>query len=191
MVQKKKKRAEHEHARSERAREATAGIRPSSSDPEIVEQAEPARSGAVRSGIETGREQRQPTRNPITRAARRVGNALKQAKNRLTNHRTETPVVAAAEATPKTVPAPARVPRRDTDIPMDEIARTYTPMQTSLKASFRSDGGDQQRDQEYANGAADNHWNDEDRYTNHSGDPRIGTHRRTYEAGEKRNPEEE
>ena len=58
------------------------------------------------------------------------------------------------------------------------LAQTYTPTQTSLKASFRVDGSDQQRDQDLADAAADNRWSDEDRYTNHSGDPRIGTHRR-------------
>jgi hypothetical protein len=41
-----------------------------------------------------------------------------------------------------------------------------------------------QRDQESALGVADERWNDEDRLTNKSGDPRIGTHGRTYEPGE-------
>ncbi len=58
------------------------------------------------------------------------------------------------------------------------LAQIYTPTQTSLKASFRVDGSDQQSDQDIADAAADNRWSDEDRYTNHSGDPRIGTHRR-------------
>ena len=73
-----------------------------------------------------------------------------------------------------------------TDIPLDRIENAYTPTQTSLKASFRTDGADRQRDQEFARGVADDRWNDEDRFTNRSGDPRIGTHGRTYEPGEQR-----
>jgi hypothetical protein len=64
---------------------------------------------------------------------------------------------------------------------MDAIANAYTPRQTSLRASFRSDGRDQQSDQEYPTGTADTGWKDEDLITNKSGDPRIGTHGRTYE----------
>jgi hypothetical protein len=67
---------------------------------------------------------------------------------------------------------------------MDVIDRAYTPPRTSSKASFRSDGSDHQDDQDFAPGAADARWNDEDRFTNHSGDPRIGTRGRTYEPGE-------
>lgn len=75
---------------------------------------------------------------------------------------------------------------RQTDIPMDIITNAYTPSATSSKASFRSDGRDHQSDQEFALGMADERWNDEDRFTNKSGDPRIGTHRRTYEPEETR-----
>ena len=80
--------------------------------------------------------------------------------------------------------SPPRVTHRQTDIPLDLISQTYTPHDTSSKASFRSDGSDHQRDQEFAMGVADERWNDEDRLTNKSGDPRIGTHRRTYEPAE-------
>jgi hypothetical protein len=79
-----------------------------------------------------------------------------------------------------------RVTRRETDIPLDVLNSTYTPPRTSSKASFRDDGSDHQLDQEFATGSADTRWNDEDRYTNKSGDPRIGTHRRTYEPAEAR-----
>jgi hypothetical protein len=79
-----------------------------------------------------------------------------------------------------------RVTRRPTDIPLDMLDGAYTPSATSSKAGFRSDGADHQRDQELATGVADDRWNDEDRLTNKSGDPRIGTHRRTYEPGETR-----
>jgi hypothetical protein len=75
--------------------------------------------------------------------------------------------------------------RRETDIPLDQLDRSYSPTQTSVKAGFRADGGDQHRSQEFASGAGDERWNDEDHYTNKSGDPRIGTHRRSYEPGER------
>ena len=78
----------------------------------------------------------------------------------------------------------ARPRRVEADIPLDEIEGSYSPTQTSLKASFRTDGSDHQRDQEYSGGYADERWNDEDRFTNKSGDPRIGTHGRSYEPGE-------
>jgi hypothetical protein len=86
-------------------------------------------------------------------------------------------------AKPKTATARAKQPR--TDVPLDLIASTYSPKQTSVKASFRSDGGDQQLDQEMPIGAADR-WQDEDHFTNKSGDARIGTHGRSYEPGEQR-----
>lgn len=77
-------------------------------------------------------------------------------------------------------------PRREGDIGLDRLNRSYTPQQTSLKAGFRADGADRQRDQEFSGGFADNdRWSDEDHYTNKSGDPRIGTHGRSYEPGER------
>lgn len=75
--------------------------------------------------------------------------------------------------------------RRETDIPLDQLDGSYSPMQTSLKSPFRANGDDQHRSQEFASGAGDERWNDEDHYTNKSGDPRIGTHRRSYEPGER------
>lgn len=84
----------------------------------------------------------------------------------------------------------ARPTRRQTDIPLDLISNTYTPPQTSLKGSFRTNGEDRQRDQELAGGYADERWNDEDRLTNKSGDPRIGTHRRSYESAQDRERKE-
>ena len=73
----------------------------------------------------------------------------------------------------------------EADIPMDRIENAYTPTQTSLKGPFRATGKDRSRDQEFARGVADDKWRDEDVYTNKSGDPRIGTHGRTYEPKEK------
>ena len=75
----------------------------------------------------------------------------------------------------------ARRKRTEPDVPVELAANTYTPTQTSLKAGFRASGADRQRDQDRF---ADERWNDEDRLTNKSGDPRIGTHGRTYEPGE-------
>lgn len=86
-------------------------------------------------------------------------------------------------ARPPTATARATKPR--SDVALDLIANTYSPKQTSVKASFRSDGGDQQLDQEMPIGAADR-WQDEDHFTNKSGDARIGTHGRSYEPGEQR-----
>ncbi len=80
----------------------------------------------------------------------------------------------------------ARPVRLESDIPMRDLEEAYTPKQTSLKAGFRSSGADHQSDQEYARGVSDDRWNEEDRMTNKSGDPRIGTHGRTYEPGEAR-----
>lgn len=97
---------------------------------------------------------------------------------------TETPMPMAS-APMASAPKPARTTRRETDIPMDVISNHYTPL-TGGKAGFRSDGADHQNDQEFAYGVSDERWNDEDRLTNKSGDPRIGTHRRTYEPAETR-----
>jgi hypothetical protein len=83
-------------------------------------------------------------------------------------------------------PQQTRTTRREADIPLDVLDRAYTPPATSSKAGFRSDGADHQQDQEFARGVADRDWNDEDHYTNKSGDPRIGTRGRTYEPNETR-----
>ncbi len=79
----------------------------------------------------------------------------------------------------------ARPIRREADIPLDQLNQMYSPTQTSLKGPFRADGADQQRDQEFSSASSLDRWNDEDHYTNKSGDPRIGTHRRSYEPGER------
>jgi hypothetical protein len=91
-----------------------------------------------------------------------------------------------SKSTPMTAAPKGRPVRRETDIPLDQI-EAYNPPVTSSKAGFRSNGADHQLDQEFAFGSAsEERWNDEDHYTNKSGDPRIGTHRRTYEPGEER-----
>lgn len=85
----------------------------------------------------------------------------------------------------------ARAPRRESDIPLDRLASTYTPPQTGLKGGMRGNGADRQRDQEFARGVADDRWNDEDILTNKTNDPRIGTRGRSYEPGESRDRDEQ
>jgi len=77
-----------------------------------------------------------------------------------------------------------KAPGLKPDIPLEVLDRTYTPKQTSIKGPFRTSGDDHERDQELAGGYVEERWNDEDRFTNKSGDPRIGTHHRKYEPGE-------
>ena len=107
------------------------------------------------------------------------------------HHDEEAPVTAeaaparsAATAQRTAEPGTARTVRRQTDIPLDVLDRSYTPPVTSSKSSFRSDGADHHQDQEFSRGVADADWNDEDHFTNKSGDPRIGTRRRSYEPNE-------
>ncbi len=129
------------------------------------------------------------TDSPGLGRLRRAARAVKRA---FTRKRSETdsaePVIAAAQPQPQksTPQRAARPARREADIPLDVLDRAYTPPLTSSKASFRSDGADRERDQEFGRGVADDRWNDEDHFTNKSGDPRIGTRRRTYEADEAR-----
>ena len=134
-----------------------------------------------------GRERNLNHAGPLRRAAKAVGRLF--GRGRIAKSAAE--VNEAQEASPSTqtrqqAPQTARPTRRETDIPLDVLGRTYTPPMTSSKASFRSDGSDRQRDQELMPATADDRFLDEDRYTNKSGDPRIGTHRRTYEPGEDR-----
>jgi hypothetical protein len=91
------------------------------------------------------------------------------------------PVAAAPKPRKRREVGTARPPRREADVPMEILARTYTPRQTSLKASFRASGVERQRDQDFV---TEERWSDEDHFTNKSGDPRIGTHHRKYEPGE-------
>ena len=122
----------------------------------------------------------------IKRVAKKVTTKLRP-RRRTAKSEIEAPVQARAttRATPKVKTARAassRPIKRPADVPMDEITRAYAPKQTSLKASFRASGAERQRDQDVPG----EQWHDEDHYTNKSGDPRIGTHGRAYEPGEKR-----
>lgn len=120
-------------------------------------------------------------------ALRRAASAVKRLFSRGQMLDDSAPVVQEARRSQTRAPQQqaqtARTTRRQTDIPLDILDNVYTPASTSSKASFRSDGADHQRDQEVLGRPE---WNDEDRYTNKSGDPRIGTHRRQYEPEEAR-----
>ena len=125
-----------------------------------------------------------------TGAIARVTSAVKRLFSRGRSEEADTTTERSASAPQRSrtasTGATARPVQRQTDIPLDVLGNTYTPPATSSKAGFRSDGADRQRDQEFSRGVADKDWADEDHYTNKSGDPRIGTHRRTYEPGENR-----
>lgn len=124
----------------------------------------------------------------VRSAAATVKRAVKRVATKVTASLKKKLTPKAAKAAPKAAAKPARIVRRETDIPLDRIAKTYTPQQTSIKAGFRSTGADHQSDQEFARGVADDErFNSEDVYTNKTGDPRIGTHGRAYEPGEKKN----
>ncbi|HEV7424850.1 MAG TPA: hypothetical protein VGQ46_00685 [Thermoanaerobaculia bacterium] len=115
----------------------------------------------------------------IARTARKLTSKLNPLK------RSAKAGAAKAKVNAKPKGATARTKEIRADVPLDLIASTYSPKQTSLETSFRSDGADQQHDQEMPMGGADR-WQDEDHFTNKSGDTRIGTHGRSYEPGEQR-----
>lgn len=111
---------------------------------------------------------------------------MKSALNRHQPAETAEPVEPRVAKPAAAEPRHARPTQRQTDIPIDTLTGAYTPTQTSLKASFRTNGSDRHRDQEHGRGPETDTWRDEDLYTNKSGDPRIGTHGRTYEPNEHR-----
>jgi hypothetical protein len=124
-------------------------------------------------------------------AFQRVTTAVKRlfGRGRSSEPVADEPVMSAAapkRKRPRSDGVTARATKREADIPLDVVDRSYTPPMTSSKASFRTDGADHQRDQEFAFTSTEERWNDEDHYTNKSGDPRIGTRQRTYEPGESR-----
>lgn len=134
-------------------------------------------------GAKTGTKKKKKT---LKKAASAVKKAVSSARQKLTRKKRGAKAAAPAKPAAARTPAKrvARPARREPDIPMESIERAYTP-KTSVKTGFRFDGREQQRDQNIAE-MADDRWNDEDRFTNKSGDPRIGTHGRTYEPGEKK-----
>lgn len=121
----------------------------------------------------------------VKSAARKAGSAIAKTTQKLAtklNPRKRaaksktTPEPAAAK--PKRNPPAARAIQRTSDVPLDLLTDAYVPKQISMKSSFRSDGVDQQNDQEISLGTVDR-FRDEDHFTNKSGDVRIGTHGRT------------
>lgn len=135
------------------------------------------------------------------RAVKKAGGAIARTAKKLTSKlhvgkRRKAEEPATAKAAVRTRPkvksdrpaggAKERPVKRQPDVPLDVLARTHTAQQTSLKTSFRADGADRHRDQEFVADRADARWNDEDHFTNKSGDPRIGTHGRAYEPGERK-----
>ena len=125
------------------------------------------------------------------RAVSRVAGAVKRTAKKVTAKLHRGPVADSrprlSKSKPKAKPqASARKRQPQSDIPVDVLNNRYTPQQTSLKSPFRASGRDRQNDQEFGRGIDDDRWNDEDHLTNKSGDPRIGTHGRTYEPGEAR-----
>lgn len=141
------------------------------------------------------------TSNPLKRAASAVGRVVTKLTARTKKPadekaKDETAKAKASGATASgttsgtlnssaSAPKITRGPRRSSDVDM-KISDAYTPTQTSLKGPFRASGSDRERDQDFDGGTDDSGWNDEDRLTNKSGDPRIGTHNRTYEPAEQR-----
>jgi hypothetical protein len=142
----------------------------------------------ARGGKKTAATRKKTSRKraPLKKAASPAKKAVSSAKQKLLKKGVKKKAAAPKAAAPRTAPKKvARPPKRESDIPMDKIEKVYAP-HTSVKAGFRADGRDRQKDQELVGGDAGDKWKDEDRFTNKSGDPRIGTHGRTYEPGEKK-----
>ncbi|MEA2165313.1 MAG: hypothetical protein QOK37_3440 [Thermoanaerobaculia bacterium] len=124
-------------------------------------------------------------------AVKRAGSAIARTARKLTMKlnplkRAAKPAEKPARvAKPKAPAATARATKRQSDVPIDLLAQSYAPSQTSIKTSFRSDGADHHNDQEIPFGT-DERFENEDHFTNRSGDARIGTHGRSYEPGEPR-----
>jgi hypothetical protein len=139
------------------------------------------KTAARKAGSKVARTTRKLTtkRNPRKQIAK-AKNAPVAKKKKATVAKAVAKATMSAEpqaAKPKPNPPAARPVQRTSDVPIDLIAEWYTPKQTSLKGSFRSDGSDQQNDQEISLGDSDR-FQDEDHFTNKSGDARIGTHGR-------------
>lgn len=124
-------------------------------------------------------------------AVKRAGSAIARTARNLTTKlnplkRAAKPAEKPARvAKPKAPAVQARTVKRQSDVPIDLLAQSYAPSQTSIKTSFRSDGADHYNDQEIPFGT-DERFENEDHFTNRSGDARIGTHGRSYEPGEPR-----
>jgi hypothetical protein len=113
-----------------------------------------------------------------------AGSAITRMTRMLTSKaKLRTGAVAVAEATkPQASAEAAGAGRRESDVAPDP-GQTYMPAQTSIKTSLRSDGADHQNDQDLTPGAGER-WQNEDHFTNKSGNARIGTHGRSGEPGD-------
>jgi hypothetical protein len=129
------------------------------------------KTAARKAGSKVARTARKLTTKPNPR--KRVAKAKKAPVARA---KKKAPEPQAAK--PKRNPTAARPLQRTSDVPLDLLSDAYVPKQTNMKTSFRSDGADQQSDQEISPGEVDR-FRDEDHFTNKSGDNRIGTHGRT------------
>lgn len=134
----------------------------------------------ARPSIASGKKALSGAKRAVKRTIKKVTARLRPSKSAKAATKTKT----ASPRKKTAAKATGRTKRVEADIPVETLNRTYTPPQTSLKGPFRANGAGRQRDQEMSRGVADDRWNDEDRLTNKSGDPRIGTHGRTYEPGE-------
>src|SRR5207245_840801 len=115
---------------------------------------------------------REKTRGKKSRAAKtKKKGAVKRTARKISTRshpaaRAKKAAPVAATAAPKAPKPPtsgsrrtAGAPRRQADVPMEILSRTYTPKQTSLKASFRASGEERERDQDLV---AVERWSDED-----------------------------
>lgn len=127
-------------------------------------------------------------KSTVSRAASKVKKAVRTVAAKLRPGRARLEAAEKAQ-TPrparKVQGAKARPKKTATDIPMNDLAATYTPRQASAKAGFRDNGRIRQSSQEFGRTIPDDRFAEEDGLTNKTGDPRIGTHRRTYEPGER------
>lgn len=143
--------------------------------------AKSSKPAAAKASDGDGREKK----GVVARTAARVGKAIRSVTAKV-RPAAKAKAGTTKSRTAKPAPKAARATRRDSDIPMDRIAETYTPEHTSVKSGMRGNGAGSRTDKNVGSGIDDDRWNDEDVLTNKSGDPRIGTHGRTYEPGEAR-----
>lgn len=125
-----------------------------------------------------------PETRKSSRIARMRGAVARAARKLFRREKIEERMEAPARSAAADDERRARPRRLQTDVPIDVISNAYTPSQTNVKGPFRASGAELQLDQDDVGG--EERWNDEDRFTNKSGDPRIGTHGRSYEPGENR-----
>ena len=123
--------------------------------------------------------------------AKKVAGAAKKATRRraaasrgaaATAKKASAPAKAAASKRRVAPPATPRPVQRRSDVAPSEID-TMTPSQMSGKGPFDKHRGEHLHEEEARTSVANTNeqFSEEDRYTNRTGDPRIGTHNRDYE----------